>query len=380
MLPHEPPEKLIDEKLLEREKAIREENIHNPILLAVVNIVSAFVAFMLHVVSLEMILSLVLTVSLTVYLFNKLVASPDALDASVMDFVLLSFAVVTPLSNSINMAYRRREEALYNMAAFRATSIEIFLAHAVWDWNQKPGVLNESGRISSIVDWAKHADEVANELLAICHEVTRYLTLPCSSRARHKTLRYFKSEAKRTRAVAEELHRSVVIRMSRISDLCEILKREGLPGNEAARIRHWERSLAENIEKMRMIKVYRTPQGLRSFGRLFSVFLPAFYCPFYADMSYKLDSLPFGIVFALITSIALTGLFETVSQFEDPFSCTSNALDGIHVHQELVGTLTPELFTLYQKYFPEGSVTVHTNMGTDEEPSASNMEVRILGE
>ena len=58
-------------------------------------------------------------------------------------------------------------------------------------------------------------------------------------------------------------------------------------------------------------------QGLRSFGRLFSCFLPPFYAPYYADLARSLNSLGVGITFAVLTSVALTSLFETASQMEE---------------------------------------------------------------
>jgi hypothetical protein len=369
---------LVDQALVERERKVRQSSTRNPLILAPANVCAALVVFILHIISLEMIVSVILTVSLSVYLYNKIQEQPDAFDGGVMDFVLLSFAVIIPLSNTVQMAFRRREEALYFMASFRATVVEIFLSHVMWDWNQKPGNVVDSGRTRSTVDWSEHTLAIMNELLATAHELSRFLTLPSSTRARHKSLRYFVTEARHTQAVAEELHLSIIQRVSSIADACEILKREGIPGNEAARIRQWERFLLEYCEKLRMIKMYRTPQALRSFGRLFSMLLPAFYCPFFAEMSYKLNSLPFGIVFAVITSVALTGLFETVSQFEDPFCAEASVLDGIRVHEELVANLTPQLLKIMDKYFPHANAAVHMDLQPDQGPLRTG--VRFLGE
>ena len=91
------------------------------------------------------------------------------------------------------------------------------------------------------------------------------------------------------------------------------------------------------------IKKYRTPQALRSFARLFTVFLPPFYCPFFAQLAKDLDSLPFAIAFSVLTSIALTSLFESISQIEDPFT-GKVALDGIDVGKELRDNFREQLF------------------------------------
>lgn len=110
--------------------------------------------------------------------------------------------------------------------------------------------------------------------------------------------------------------------------------------------------VAESIEKLRFIKEYRTPQGLRSFARLFSIFLPPLYAPFYASLARELNSLGTAITFAILTSVALTALFETVTQLEDPFVTTS-FLDGIQVRKELVDGFRPELETLQCHFFPD---------------------------
>ena len=96
------------------------------------------------------------------------------------------------------------------------------------------------------------------------------------------------------------------------------------------------------------IKKYRTPQALRSFARLFTVFLPPFYAPFYGQMAKDLESLAFAIAFSVLTSIALTSLFESISQMEDPFT-GKVALDGIDVGKELQENFQEQLLC-YRAY------------------------------
>ena len=67
--------------------------------------------------------------------------------------------------------------------------------------------------------------------------------------------------------------------------------------------------------------MYRTPQGLRSFGRLFSMLLPPFYAPYYAQLAHDVNSLGIAITFAIFTALALTSLFETISQMEIHSTC-----------------------------------------------------------
>lgn len=97
--------------------------------------------------------------------------------------------------------------------------------------------------------------------------------------------------------------------------------------------------------------MYRTPQGLRSFGRLFSMLLPPFYAPYYAQLAHDVNSLAVAVTFAILTALALTSLFETITQMEDPFELSS-VLDGVNVRTDLIDGFKPLLMALRSRYFP----------------------------
>jgi len=59
-------------------------------------------------------------------------------------------------------------------------------------------------------------------------------------------------------------------RIVKISKLSEKIKSQGLSATETSRLRQYERFIGEAIENLRMFKMYRTPQALRSFGRIFT--------------------------------------------------------------------------------------------------------------
>ena len=103
---------------------------------------------------------------------------------------------------------------------------------------------------------------------------------------------------------------------------------------ECSRIRQYEAKINDALEKLRFLKSYRTPETLRTFIRLFIVCLPAFYAPAFAQISYNLDNIWYGIIFATITTLALGALFESVEELEDPF-VGSTILDGIDIIEEL---------------------------------------------
>lgn len=136
--------------------------------------------------------------SLTI-LRSSLKDTSNKLSTGGMDWVLLGFAVVTPLSLTIGIAFRRRERALIEVAKFRSFAFQLFLAHSLWDWDIPDKI---EGRAGANVDWVGHADEVLSELIAIGDELFRFLTLPSTSRSRHRVTKSGRREAARTAEVS----------------------------------------------------------------------------------------------------------------------------------------------------------------------------------
>jgi hypothetical protein len=334
------------ERLYEEEVRARKNAKHNALYLLLLNEIAAMIVFALHLFSLESVISIGLSVGFTILIYVQ-TEDDGTFNGSSMNWVLLSFAVITPLAAAVTMAFKRREQALFNIANIRTTSIELYNAHAVWDWGKPTG----TGRDESDVDWLEHSDKFIIQLIGICEDLTRWLTLPNVTRARHKVTVWGKNEARETTVVGSKLYESIIVRFGHLADLCEILKQEGLPPNEATRIRQYERFLLGAVENLRMIKLYRTPQALRSFARLFSVFLPPFYSPFYAQLARELNSIGMAVAFATLTSIALTSLFETVAQMEDPFVDLS-ILDGVEVKRELMDDFKPLLLAMRKHCYP----------------------------
>jgi hypothetical protein len=265
-----------------------------------------------------------------------------------MDWVLLSFAVITPLSAAISMSFTRREQANNQIANFKATMIHLYSSHLCWDWLSKDG---QSGRATSTVDWLDHNDQLLHALCRICSELTRILTLPTAGRGLRRVTSYGRKHRADLVLIGRKLRRSILEDMNFVTDMCEVLKWEGLPPNEATRVRQWERRLTTQMEQLLIIKNYRTPQALRSFARIFSVFLPPFYAPYYAQVAVELNSLSSAIIFAILTSIALTALFESVFQLEDPF--VGSQLDCIDVESDLRDDFLVELVDMRNYYFPD---------------------------
>ena len=76
------------------------------------------------------------------------------------------------------------------------------------------------------------------------------------------------------------------------------------------------------------------------------------YATMYVQVAIDTDSLAMGIALGVLTSLALTGLFECVKQIEDPF-VSHVTLDGIDCREELVVLAFQELMVARKMLFPE---------------------------
>jgi len=280
----------------------------------------------------------------------------DTWNGGSMDWFLLGFAVITPMSMSIGFAFKRREEALLDIARYKSYVYQIYLSQCLWDW-KKNGVNIRSNK--EYMDWTRHGDQVLRILLKCTDELFHFLTLPTMSRARHRVTERGKIEASETVIAAYLLFHSLYTsKMIHLSKCTEELKKLGFPPNEASRIRQWERQMGETIEHLRMLKMYRTPQALRSFGRIFSLLLPSFYAPAFAQLAHDTDSLSLGLSFAIIVSLALTAIFNSILILEDPF-VGQITLDGIDVREELVVLNWHQLLTARKEIFPDAPEFVY---------------------
>mmetsp|Transcript_34249 Transcript_34249/g.41956 ORF Transcript_34249/g.41956 Transcript_34249/m.41956 type:complete len:407 (-) Transcript_34249:187-1407(-) len=316
---------------------------HSSPYIFVMNNIATILIFVRYLISIETIISISLSVVLTVVLYHRTEGS-TSFDGGIMSWTLLSFAIITPLSSSINMAFGRREKGLQSIKTIKSYLFGIYQAHCFWDWGKLP----TTGREKSKMNWLNDSDAVLKEIIGIADELCRFITLPTMSRARHRMLYCHRENVQSTRLVSKKLLNSLYTRINRLSLRCEVLKLEGMPPNEATRIRQWELIIVKEINSLEYIKDYRTPQALRSLCRIFSVIMPPFYAPFYAQLARDLNSLAMGVAFSIMTSLVLTALFECATQMEDPF-VAQFTLDGIDVGKELRGDCFEEL--TYQRNF-----------------------------
>jgi len=219
---------------------------------------------------------------------------------------------------------------LRHLEIFRMRSLQLYLAHAKWDWS------GGQGRQERQDYWLEHSDQALSILLQMGDEFCRFLTLPTYSGTRQLVFHRYIQESRQIIIVAYRLFNSCLANlMTNFSLLCEVLKRNGLELPEAVRIRRWEIMIGRAFEDLRLLKTYRNPRTLHNFGLLSAIFLPAFFAPYFVQLA-RNTSFKLGIAAAVLSSFAFTSLFEVAKMLDDPFVNNNrvvSSFDGIGTYR-----------------------------------------------
>ena len=340
---------LPDKPVEELEEEARRKVLANPFLLLVLANLADLKVMGYFLVTWKTILSCALTVGLTCYWYFTYLDDLSWSGGN-LDFILVAFAVVSPISVALGMAFTRRERALIAIADFRSFSYHLYLAHCTWDWPDNGGRAGAKDVI-----WVEHCDAVLEQLIGLGDELSRFLSLPTATKSLHRMTKQGRKDAARIMEVSYHLMESMCTqRMTRLLFLSERLKALGLPSGEASRLRQYERFLTNTLEQLRMVKMYRSPQALRSFARVFTLILPPFYAPAYAQVARTTHSLGLGIAFGIITALGLSALFEGLEIIEDPFTAYL-ALDGIDSQEDLEVLHFAQLISTRKMVFPQAT-------------------------
>eukprot|EP00793_Prasinoderma_coloniale_P004225 PRCOL_00006401-RA len=326
-----------------------------------------------------------------------------------------SFIIVFPITANIGYAFVRRERALAALADLRSLVFHLYLAHNSWSWpvkgdfvgrrllattprypqhgNQKEaaaeaggegergagarGKSGDDGACEGGVDCTRaaseeksspaaeyyeggaaahqHVAEVRETLIRMTRAMRDFLRLPLANRSKHMFTRSGQRMRKHVRPVQRRCLAEIYAELSRLSLAVERMKAVGLPGNEAARMNQYLMLLTKEFEQCRAIKGYRTPTGLRAFGRLYILTHPFFIGPYYAWVAGAgrveasqwpfQANLGFAIALAIFTGVAMQGLFNIAIGLEDPFDDTEG-LDDVRV-EKIFGELEIRLTTAW---------------------------------
>jgi predicted membrane chloride channel (bestrophin family) len=194
---------------------------------------------------------------------------------------LIGVAIIFPIVFSINAAYRRREEALKYFASFKAHAIALFYAHKDW-----------------VPDKAQASDKAIEfySLLKSLFEAFKNYFVTAKHEYFNQVYDYF----------------------NRISASHESLRKLGVPANEVSRANQYLRAMMIEFERIRNIRMYRSPVSLRAYSQIFLNIFPLLYAPYFAYLCKETYSV-IGYGVALIYSIVLVSLDNIQEGLEDPF-------------------------------------------------------------
>jgi hypothetical protein len=199
---------------------------------------------------------------------------------------LVSIAIIFPVVFAINSAYARRERALENLAGCKGYILGYY-------------------RIA--MDQVKVADtetskEIRIQILDLFQKVKLFL----------------ESSGDQSRVHEHEVY--VIVKQ--LSQSSRKLRDEGLSGRFVSRMSEHLTRFVVSFEDMKMIFYYRTPIGLRAYGKIFLMAFPILYAPSFAYLaeSYSPD-LPaiFDYMIPTIYAVILVSLDNIQSQLENPY-------------------------------------------------------------
>ena len=195
---------------------------------------------------------------------------------------LIAIAIVFPIVFSINAAYRRREEALNHFASLKGHAIALYYAHR--DWLPKEDKTH-SERMKALIE------RLLNSIHA-CLTVKNDRELNCQE---------------------------IFAVSSDISGSIEDLRQAGVSGSEISRCNQYLKSIMIDFEKMKNIRLYRTPLSLRSYSSVFLNTFPIIFAPYFAYISDDSGYTAVGYLVAAFYSLVLVSLDNIQEDLENPF-------------------------------------------------------------
>ncbi|GBG23843.1 Hypothetical Protein FCC1311_000632 [Hondaea fermentalgiana] len=317
--------------------------------LAMVDMLASLAIYARHSCTMD---TLLVVINTFVATYGMLVFMDDGTDyifAVKLDFSFLGFAVIFPLSSAITLAYTRRESALLRLADFRALVMQSCLATLTWEWPHPEHPKRMTGRCCLPNGFNKRVLEDHIELVQLAF---KYLSMPTVGHGRHQVFPNYRKETKRVHALQNDLVKNFNKVFSKISHHAEIMKRAGFPSGEASRLHQYHWYHQQRIEELRVSKSYRTPQSIRSFGRVYIFLMPWIIWPYFgwvASLQTTTEDYETTYVYAALLAIfvftVLHGLINSQRILEDCF--VGGGFDSIKLELEFASCIQG-LFLHYQ--------------------------------
>lgn len=282
-------------------------------------------------------------VSVAATLFFILFESRGRRLAANVSWAFISFAIIFPLTNSLNETFKRREHALACLADVKAYLLSYYQAHRDWDWGE-----NGRERLPE-----NHVANVRLVVASLVVDMRDVLTAPSTTRQVHFHTRWGREQKDKIVEMSRDMNGRIAGYFDRMSLAVEELKYAGQPGNEAARMRQYVTYVMRAWENLKNIKKYRTPIATRAFARVYIFVHPIFWGPYYA---YLVDGMEgddekasagvavattvYACLLSVLTSLAMMGLFNVRYRMEDPFfdaACAFESDARTHSRRETNG-------------------------------------------
>ena len=203
-----------------------------------------------------------------------------------MPTTLISFAIIFPVVFAINASYKRREQALGFFADVKGHSMALFYAHQDWLSHREDD---------------EHVVESRDRLLGLFDLLRDYLSSDETDPANGLD--------------------TVYGGVSDLSVFHEKLRSAGMPASEMSRMNQYLKNIATAFEKMRNIKLYRTPVTLRAFNQIFLNLFPILFAPYFAHLIDIKDPKTYiiGYGIGILYSVVFVSLDNIQDDLENPY-------------------------------------------------------------
>ena len=218
---------------------------------------------------------------------------------------------------ALNESWRRRETALQQLAALKASLLLLFLAHADARASPPP---------------EGHLQLLLEELCVLSRAMEAVLVAPTVSHGRHMLTASGRRRHAALSGQKRALHTRIAVSLAALSAASS-----GSGAADASRLVQLLRDATSAWMQLQFIKSYRTPQSARAFSHVAVWVCSVLYGPYYAwvagvDVAGPSAGLGFAIFLAVSTAMALSALLNARYVLEDPF--VPGPMDIIRVEKE----------------------------------------------
>ena len=195
---------------------------------------------------------------------------------------MIAIAIVFPMVFSINAAYKRRDESLRYLSAYKSNVVSLLYAYRDW-----PSPENE-----------KFTQHSYNTLRRLVEDINQFLF----------------SQDENSKEVISKIY----IGFSNISKLNNNLRTMNVAPPEISNLNGRLNNLVNTFENLRNISEYRTSKGIKAYSSLFLHIFPLLYSPLFAYYSIQFHWL-LGVLLCVLYSVSLVLLDCIQDNLENPF-------------------------------------------------------------